>query len=360
MKKGKNISAIFMVFIIMVCVIMYVLNYLAPMYSDDWTYVFIFGTDGSRIHSLWDVIKSQHGIYYLMNGRLTSQALAQLLDSLVGKTAFNVINTGVFLLFLYAVAINVSRDRQRYYAIFSATFILVFLLMPGFDLGFLWLTGATNYLWSSTMILFFHYLLFNKTCSRGYYLPLLVYGILCGLTNEAFVFGLAGAYFLYFATHRKQLTTLQAIMLAGFFAGALILVLSPGSFQRAVGHHEARDKMRMFQALWDMNNLRVFFLTLIAIPVLAMFKHISLARWFKQEQVLLTALVLSLGFIWMTLHASDHSRIGIELFSMLLLLRATPWEKVSTTAITIANVTTLVIAGFGIHASYLCHVANRQ
>ena len=349
-----------MVFIIVVCIVMYLLNYLAPMYSDNWLYVFIFGTDNSHIHSLWDVVKSQCSFYNMMNGRITAQSLAQLVDSMVGKPVFNVLNTAMFIVFLYAVAINVTHNRRSYYAVFSVTFILVFLLMPGFDLGFLWLTGAMNYLWSATMVLFFHYLLLSKTCSGRYYIPLFLYGFVCGLTNEAFVFGLAGGYFLYFATHRRELSPQRTIMLVGFFIGALILVLSPGSFQRAVGHHEVRSKMRIFQALWDMNNLRIFFLTIIAIPLMAVFRQLKLGRWLKQEQLLVTALVLSLVFIWLTLHASEHSRIGIELFSMMLLLRVIPWNRVSNTAITIANVATLVVAVCAIHASYLCHQANRQ
>ena len=67
-------------------------------------------------------------------------------------------------------------------------------------------------------------------------MPLFVYSFLCGWTNEAFVVGLAGAYFFYYATHLKSLTTQRCAMLAGFFLGTLFLVFGMGFAIQIVFH----------------------------------------------------------------------------------------------------------------------------
>ena len=109
-----------------------------------------------------------------------------------------------------------------------------------------------------------------------------------------------------------------------------------------------------------MNNLRLFYLMLVGVVVLVITRNLRFRQWFRRELVLLISVALSLVFIVLTLHSSDHSRIGIELFSLLLLLRAIPWEKVGSRWLTLANVVTLVIAAFAIQASYKCYRANQQ
>lgn len=347
-------------FLILVAVLIYGLNYFTPLASDDWAYVFIFGSEDERIHNLGDILQSQYYHYFNWNGRAVVHFLVQSVDSFLGKSGFNILNTVMFLVFLYAIAINVTHEKKNYYKILSLSFILVFLLLPGFSLGMLWLSGSFNYLWTATALLFFHYLLEKKQFSSKAFVPLFLYSFLCGWTNEAFVVGLAGAYFIYFAAHLKSLTTQRCVMLAGFFLGSLFLVFAPASVHRALDSGPGFGLNVMFQALIAMSWLRMTFILIIFIPLLALCKQLDIREWFKREQLIILAWVLSFLFIWFTRHSTAHSCIGIELFALLLILRAIPWAKLSWKLVTVANVITLIVGIMALDVAHKCYIENEN
>ena len=347
-------------FLLLVAVVMYGLNYFTPMACDDWAYVFIFGSEGERIKNLSDVIQSQYYHYFNWNGSTVVHFLVQSVDSFLGKGGFNVINTIMFLLFLYAIAINVNEEKRNYYKILSIAFFLVFLLFPGFNLGVQWFSGSFNYLWTASAVLFFHYMLEKKQFSNKALVPLFLYGFLCGWTNEAFVVGLAGAYFIYYASHRKSLTTQRCIMLAGFFLGALFLVFAPASVHRALDNGPGFGPVVMFQAFISMSWLRMTFILLLLIPVLALFKQVKIGQWFKEEQLLILAWIISFLFIWFTRHSTEHSCFGIELFALLLILRAIPWTKLSWKVVTAVNAITLIVGVMALDATHKCYIENEN
>jgi len=360
--KAKTHNYIFCIFLLCVATIIFLLTYLTPMASDDWNYVFIFGTD-QYIHNLWDVLQSQYTHYMEWNGRCVVHTLVQTVDSLLGKNVFNVLNTVMFVVFLYAIAINVTDDKKQYYKVFSLAFILIFLLYPGFDLGVLWLTGSFNYMWSATALLFFNFLIEKKNLSNKANLPLFLGGFLCGWTNEAFVVGLAGAYFIYYLFHRKSLTTQRRFMLAGFFIGMLLLVFAPGSIHRALDNGPRFTLVTMFQSFMSMSNLRITFILLLLVPLLAITKQIQIKQWFRDEQVFIIAMFISFVFVWFTRHFTAHSRFGIELFALMLIMRSIPWKKMNSDmeiVITVANAITIILGIMAIHANYKCSLENQR
>ena len=358
MTNKKNIL-VFVAFLSMVVFIIYTLCYLTPLARDDWSYFFIFGTD-TRITSLADVFTSQYAHYLEFNGRAVCHVILQAVEAFLGKGAFNVLNTLMFVVFLYAIAINVSKERKHYYKIFTASFFLLFLLFPGFDLGVLWLSGSFNYLWPATALLFFHYILMNKQYSSRAYILLFLFGFLCGWTNEAFVLGLAGAYFIYYMVKRKELTTQRIIMLAGFFIGALLLVFAPGSISKAKDSSSYHDIFVVFNCLLAMNNLRILPLLVIVVGIMAVRRRIRVKQWMSQEAVLLMAMAISFTFVIYTTYSSEHSRWGIELFSMLLVLRLLPWERMSDVLFHVANVVVAIVAFLAFQANYKCYKVNEE
>ena len=353
-------TIVFGLLLLCIAAIIYGLNYFTPLASDDWNYVFIFGTD-DKIQTLWDVFKSQYYHYFEMNGRITAHIITQTADGILGKGVFNIANTLVFLAFLYLICLNVTPERKVYPKLLLSAFVLTFLLMPEFNMAFLWLSGSGNYLWSATVLLLFHYLLEKKSFNNVAAAPLLFfYGVISGCTNEAFVVGMAGAYFIYYAIHRKSLTRHKVIMLAGFFIGAALLVFSPSSIHRASTDMVAHNKQQLLQLLLSMDNLRLMYITLIAIPLLAIFKQIRLGEFLKQELWLVLVIIILFLFILATNHRSGHSRMGIELFSMLLLFKALPWRKIGLGVIAVATVGALVVGIFAIQASRACYQANEE
>ena len=357
MTTNKRVLVAYGAFACMVAFIIYTLCYFTPLSRDDWSYFFIFGTN-ERITSLADVLKSQYAHYFEFNGRAVCHVLLQAIEAFLGKGVFNVLNTLMFLVFLYAIAINVSKNKKQYYKIFSASFFLLFLLFPGFDLGVLWMSGSLNYLWPATALLFFHYVLVNKQYLPKTYIFLFLFGFLCGWTNEAFVLGLAGAYFLYYAVKRKELTTQRVVMLAGFFIGALFLIFSPGSISKANDSSSYHDIFVVLNCVLEMNNLRIMPLLAIVVVVMAVMRRVSLKQWLCREAVLLIAMFITFAFVVYTTYTSEHSRWGIELFALLMVLRLLPWERMSSTIFHVANVVVAVVALFAFQANYKCYKVN--
>ena len=353
------------VFLVIVFFIILTLCIFTPLATDDWNYVFIVGTD-VRISSLVDVLKSQYTHYFELNGRTPSHILVQIVDSFWGKDVFNVINPLMFVVFLYAITVNVTQDFKQYYKTLTAAFFLIFLIFPGFNMGVLWLSGAFNYLWPATALLFFHFIMEKKQISKKYFVPLFLFALICGWSNEAFVVGLAGAYLIYYTCKRNELTAQRVVMLVGFFIGALFLVLSPGSIIKAFGTgngHTFYSTFSFFYLFFNnflgMSNLRIMPL-LIIIVAISCTRHLSIKRWIRQETILLIAMVISFVFVLATGYTSEHSRWGIELFALLLVLRLPQWDKLDSRFFHLVNVVVGVCAIFAINASYKCFVLNNE
>lgn len=349
MKNKPNPGIMCAIFLGIVAIVMYLLNRFTPIFCDDWHYRFIFGTQ-TPIRTIGDIFVSQwHHYFEFTNGRFIAHFFVQLFDGILGKGAFNVFNAVFFALFLYALAVVTSHDRKQYYKIASVAFFLIFLLMTGFKYTFLWMSGSCNYLWMAILLLFFHRLIERDAIPARYNVPLLLYGFICGWTNEAMVVGLGGAYFLYYIIHRKELTAHRKYMLIGFVVGALILVLSPASIHRAFTS-SARNFTPMDRIV-NMQNLRLFFVMILFVLFKVGFGKLNFKQWVKKEQMLVTATVISLVFILFTGFYLEHSRFGIELFSLLLILRTVNWEKVNTVIISVVNVCVLA---FAIYAATIC------
>lgn len=344
-------------FLLIVAVVMYLLNLFTPWFCDDWHYPFIFGTH-TQIQSLGDIFLSQCRHYLHFNGRFIVHCFVQLFSGLLGKGVFNVVNAIMFAAFLYAISLVTSRDKNDYFKIISVAFILLFFLMPGFKYVFLWLSGSCNYLWTGTVVLFFIYLLAQDKLPSWSHVPLLAYGLISGWSNEAVSLGLGGALFIYFLMNREQLTPHRKYMMIGFFLGLLGVVCSPGALGRAskVSHGEFQAVARLL----NFSNLRFFFLLLALIVCKAIYRPHNFLKWVKKEQVLLLTVFITLAFIYMTGDYHDQSRFGIEMYSLLLLLRTINWKRLNTVLVSIAGVATLAYSVYVVTVCAKCDAANRQ
>lgn len=344
-------------FLLIVAVVMYLLNLFTPWFCDDWHYPFIFGTH-TQIGSLSDIIFSQCRHYLHFNGRFIVHCFVQLFAGLVGKGAFNVVNAVMFATFLYMIALATSRDKNNYIKIIPVAFVLLFFLMPGFKYVFLWLSGSCNYLWTGTVVLLFMWLMARDKLPSKYHVPLFVYGLISGWSNEAVSLGLGAALFLYFLMNRKLLTSHRKYLMIGFCLGLVALVFSPGALGRAskVGQGEFQVVARLL----NFGNLRFFFLLLTFIVFKAVFKSRTFIPWVKKEQVLLMTVCITFVFIYLTGDYHDQSRFGIEMYSLLLLLRAIHWERLSHVLVSVASVATLAYAIHVVTVCAECDAANRK
>ena len=334
-------------------IVMWFFNHYTTLFLDDWHYAFIFGTQ-EHIRTIGDIFVSQwHHYFEFTNGRFIAHFFVQLFDGILGKGTFNVFNAIFFALFLYVIAVVTSRDKSHYYKIMSVALILVLLIMTGFKYEFLWMSGACNYLWMAILLLLFFHIMGKEEIPKKYRVPLFLFGFICGWSNEALVVGLGAAYFIYFALHRKRLSNHRLWMLVGFYLGALFLVLSPAAVNRALS--TSARQFSLLERVIHLQNLGIFFILVAFVVIKTLLRKMSFREWIKREQVLILATLISLLFILFTGFYYSHSRFGIELFSLLLLLRAINWNKVNTILVSVANVCVLAFAAYAITVCAKCH-----
>ncbi|MBR5725883.1 MAG: hypothetical protein IKX56_04015 [Muribaculaceae bacterium] len=350
--KPRSLKLLCSALLLAVFVVMYLLNRFSPMSCDDWHYVFIFGTL-EPIDSLSDIMVSQWNHYLRFNGRLVIHFIVQLFDGLLGKGTFNVFNALMFVLFLCGIARLVTNDKRNHYKVMSVSFALLFFVLAGFKDVFLWMSGSVNYLWTGTALLFFHHALERDTVPSWSLVPLTLFSLACGWSNEAFVIGLSAAYFIYYVIlHRERLTGHRRWMLAAFFIGVALLVFAPGSLNKAAATGKPSS---LFVSLYYMRHIRIALILALAVLFLAVTRRLKLREWIKREQVLLMALLVETAFLMMIGLDAVHSRFGIELFALILLLRLVDWNRIGNVAVTALNVVVLAFAAWLIPISQRCN-----
>ena len=122
------------------------------MFADDFSYSFSF-SNGERIESITDIFFSQVAHYNVMNGRIITHFLAQLF-LYFGDGIFNYINVCFYLLLIFLIYLHVYSTLKNFSLLnFLLISVLLFLCTPSFGQSFLWITGASNYLYGIIIIL---------------------------------------------------------------------------------------------------------------------------------------------------------------------------------------------------------------
>ncbi|MGL6120204.1 MAG: DUF6056 family protein, partial [Fusobacteriaceae bacterium] len=187
---------------------------------------------------------SQYKHYFIWGGRAPAHILAQFFLMLPTKKIFDVFNSIVFLLMLIGIYLNIDkklRKKQNPLFVFIIILFLVWFFVSRIGETIFWVTGSFNYLWMSTICLFFvcifKNILFNyqkhsnNIINFSSYFLLFLFGILSGWTNENMGLSiLVASLVLMYVKKIKNKKVI--IMLIGILIGSLFLILAPGNFQR--------------------------------------------------------------------------------------------------------------------------------
>lgn len=316
----------------------WLLNQLTGLYADDYSYAFTFGPDGGiDLHApvaFSNLFDSQYNHYFAKNGRTIAHGLEHLFLCFNGKWVFNLCNAAVFAAFIYRLQV-VSGKRNWIYALFI-TFLL-FILTRQFGQVFLWQLGALNYLWAGLFNLLFlsafchyrqketlHFSLFTI-------LFLLPAAVLVGWIHESFSIGMLTIIaMMTLADWRKGKTVPRTSLLitVAYLCGTLLIIFSPGTLRRAADSGIDAHYMLThlgFGLLNILKNVRFFWLTVIVIGILLLRKRLSFAElWQKERLWLLAILAQTLFLIPLGRVVEPRALFGIELFSLILLLRLLP------------------------------------
>ena len=213
------------------CVAFFVMNVLTTLKEDDMAFALVEGV-WTPVQSLMDVLRS-HGAHYVnSNGRLADM-VPELFSGVLGKWAFNVCNTLVFGVLLHVLGQIVTGRRSLLVVAMFLAVVGTCFPVPGETM--LWMAGSANYMWAITLSL-----LLVRYLQRGHRSPLgwgraiglLLFAFVAGGFNEATSFGFFAGLCVYYLCNRDRFDRRAAVALAGYLLGIMLIVVSPGAWDR--------------------------------------------------------------------------------------------------------------------------------
>lgn len=220
---------------------MYILNSMTPIMSDDFGYS--FNLDHERLSGIKDIGNFQIAHYKWWGGRIVAHTLVQLF-LLGSKSIFNIFNSLCFTLLIYLIYLISKKENKDNLLMLPIIFFLVYFLQPVFGQCCLWLTGACNYLWTTTIVLSLIYFYVRKKETKDsiiYTTFIFLLSIGAGWTNENTSVSLFIILLLLIFVQKKEQVKIkiwQILGLVGNIIGFLIMILAPGNYIREDGYIE--------------------------------------------------------------------------------------------------------------------------
>lgn len=297
--------------------------------GDDICYAAVFGTEDlgpervELIENVGDIFRSQWNHYLNDNGRLPVHAVVQFFVGIAGKTCFALCNAAVFVLVLLLICKLVCGPNPwNNPLMLLLVAVCMFTLFPTASEVRMgpWFGAAmsVNYLWTSAIFLTFLLVLcsesqFNKLQLAG----IAVLSFFLGWSNEAFSIPLLGTLILW----SRRMTRRQRIMTVFLAIGALLIVVAPGTIQRAMAHGEGKSIKDMAISLVDCYaGIKLFWILVVVGAGCMLFKRGKTLMFIKENGFLATLLGVEVLFSIFA-HSEAHSLTCIELTSLLLLGR---------------------------------------
>lgn len=220
-----------------------VLNILSPLAADDYSYMYQFAT-GERIQNVLDIFPSMAVHYRTVNGRIVVHGIVQFFIC-TGKIVFNLINPLVYVALGYGICRLITGKNLFSPGLFLLVNIGLWFLIPVFGHTVLFMTGAINYLWPATALVYFLYpyrkFLKESTASSpirtAMMLPL---GFVMGLLHETASGATLLAILLFSCIllwKKSKLPLWWVLGALGCAIGLCILVLAPGNGVRLSAYY---------------------------------------------------------------------------------------------------------------------------
>ncbi|MBR1593173.1 MAG: hypothetical protein IJ659_00170 [Alloprevotella sp.] len=289
---------------------------ISPWVGDDIEYAYVASASSPNmtdepIQDIGDVVRSQINHYQGVNGRTVAHFFVQSFCGLWGQAAFAVC-AGLMAALLLFLLMKVGRVNLRDP---SQCFLTLLLALSPF---YLYYTPCCQigYVWTACLTLLAHHLMESPPGQLRWGFLLLLFGLVAGWGQEAFNFGLCGAWLLMALTGRVRRVN-ALLLLLGFTGGCVLIGLSPGAWQRASEVTTSLSGSLQLLAV----RLRTFYVLAAFMLYLWVRRQASPWQMLRSEPVLFTALLLCFAFNLFIGVIGARQLFGIELFSMLLLLR---------------------------------------
>lgn len=323
--QKKRIWLISGILLIISLIVTYLTHRYVPFMMDDLWYSTILSDETVPISSLGDIIRSQIWHYQNWGGRSITHGILQM-TLLAGERAADLLNVGAAVLLAWMVCL-VSENRSL--PAFFAAFAMMLGLNANWKMSMFWQSGAANYLYITTVILFFAYCYLREFSDSGKRLPGITFwivplGLLSGWSNENMgpaVWILSLTVILY-AVHEKR--KVHAWMILGnlfCLIGSIMVIAAPGNFVRSaqVPDREYGFLWRLFLRGYAESRaaLEYLFPTLLVLGIVMLVGKCALKIPLGRKNLLLLfCALLSWGAMILSPHYPDRATFG----TMLLLI----------------------------------------
>jgi len=239
--QNKKLSAVILINVLFLSFFLF-FNFNRGYFVDDYGYMYNFSQSEKiiedRVDSIAEVVQSQYEHYFIMNGRSMSHALLQF-SLMLGKTAFNFINTLFYFLLSFGMYNLVRRKGEHNPLLQMIMYIIPWAVFPEYGNVFLVCCLSVNYMWTMAVIvnvmLPFRKLFEGSDCFEKRPLAgavfMLIAGVFSGWQSEngsAALLFIIGCMGLYYLISRKRIPAWCITGFAGMCAGFLFMLLSPG------------------------------------------------------------------------------------------------------------------------------------
>lgn len=235
-------SGLFWMIAILVCFsVIFILNILTPLISDDFAYMFVYGED-RLVSSVGDILESQENHYYMWGGRSIVHFIAQVLLILPPYIA-DLLNSFVYMGYIFLIYYHIKGRGKNSLSLFILITLAVWFLQPVLGDTVFWITGAANYLWGTTLILLFLLPFRMYQGQKGNVVTqilmsviIFICGVVAGWTNENTAAAMLLISILYCAYFYSQKWNIPVWLITGFIgslAGFFLMIAAPGNYVRA-------------------------------------------------------------------------------------------------------------------------------
>jgi len=315
--------------------VFYVLNLQTPFMHDDYAYCFYYDSDSTSIRptgiwvtGIWQMFQSMWHHYLCVNGRFSSHLLLQSFCAFLGKGAFNVLNSFVFLILLHTLVRLTCRRKSI--PLLAIAFLSTLCILPFPGQTMLWMAGSLNYLWPTTFsLVFICWLTRYSGTSLALWKHLLLFlsCLAVGWSNESISIPVTIGLFFFFLFNRTSFRNGAVSSTMGYALGALFILIAPGTWQRMQGWENVLDQQTPLQVLFIHSYNLAWgcihsILPVIAIAVVLLFSGRNRWRFAPFRKSLLAWLFLGFSCFLFTL-GWDEERIffGFSVFSLVIITR---------------------------------------
>lgn len=228
-------------FLAIIFLFIYIICSSNMMAQDEYNYSNISNSNGQRVESISDIIKSQCYLYRNWTGRVFATGITQFF-LMIGDSFYHIINPLIFILFIILIG-KIFGEKNTFLGV-SYTVFLIVCTTKAFWEKYIWMSGSFNYLWPATAMLvvmyyFYNMIILDKEFNKKDMIILPIISFLTGWSQENIAF-VTGMFIIIIVamnfkkiinfSKSKKILIISSILIFGI--GAMGLIFAPGNFAR--------------------------------------------------------------------------------------------------------------------------------